>query len=151
MFAFDQFGERSVFIDGIVEDHGLHRKRERVLQFARGLRHDDLQLFLRLFFSLGRDNETHAAARHAAQHPESPEVLTKRLRGFLNELFRVEVCCPGNDCLNRAAKVSSGHFAQRLDVAFSECRQNIFQNPECLLAATPLAGGSQQVFFSHHF
>ena len=65
----------SALVDGEVVDHGLHGEGHGVLQPPLGVAHDGGHALLRFRLAPGREQEPHAAAGHAAQHPEAPEIL----------------------------------------------------------------------------
>ena len=69
-------------VDAEVVDDRLHRKRESVVERRLGVLHDRGDLFLKLVVAVRGDEKSHAAPRHAAEHQEPPEVLTKGLRAL---------------------------------------------------------------------
>ena len=98
-----------------------------------------------------REDETHAAAGHAAEHPEAPEVAAELGLAFGDELFGEVVRGPRNDRLERLAEVARGRRAERLDVAALQRRDHFVEHAEGILAAEPFGVGTEQVFLRHHF
>ena len=147
----EQIGEGTVFVDGKIINHRLHREGQRVLQLALRSRHDFLQALLCGGLLFRRENESHAAARHAAEHPEAPEVFPEPGGHTLDERLGVIAGGPGNNGLNRPAKIARGGRADGADIAFLQCGKNFVEYAEGLLAAAPLGFGAEQVFLGDHF
>ena len=70
-------GVGSPLVDGEIVDHRVHGERHGVFQLAFGLAHDDLEAFLGERLAARIEQESHPASRHAAEHPESPEILAE--------------------------------------------------------------------------
>ena len=109
--AIEQGGEGAVRIDGEIIDHRLHREGQRVAEHGFRFRHDGEHARLRFGLARWIENESHAAARHPAEHPEAPEILAELLLRAGDEGFRVEVRGPGDDGLQRAAEIFRGELS----------------------------------------
>ena len=75
--AFEKIGKRAAFVDGKVVNDRFHREGQGMLQFLLGGGHDFLEALLGEALFLRSEDEAHAAAGHAAQHPEAPESLAE--------------------------------------------------------------------------
>ena len=118
--AIEKGGEGAVGIDGEIIDHRLHREGQRVAEQGFRFRHDREHACLRLGLAGGIEDETHATARHAAEHPEAPEIIAELLLRAGDEGFRVEVRGPGDDRLQRTSEIFRGEFSERPDVRGTE-------------------------------
>ena len=141
---------RAAFIDGEVVDHRLHGEGDAVFHGAFGFAHDDLHAALRFGFAFGTEDESHAAAGHAAEHPEAPEVLAEFGARPADQRLGVEVAGPGNDGLDRAVEILLRACTDRADVAAFQVAQDFIQYADGLPAALPLGFRPQQVFLGHH-
>ena len=149
--AGEQSSDRAVFVDGKIVDHRVHGKRQRVLQLAFGGEHDLLQFFLTFAFSLRRKNKTHAAAGHAAEHPEAPEVIAKGGSCARDQLFGIKTRDPRDDRLQRAEKVIRQRGAERADVSGGKQTKNMIQRGDSLAPRLPFSFAPQQIFLRDHF
>ena len=122
--SLEQLGDGAMLVDRKVVHHRIHRERQRRLEFALGGEHDFQQSSLRFGPALRRKDEAHAAARHAAEHPEAPEIISKRGLGSRDDLFGVAVAHPRNDGLQRAKKVFGESCAQAANVAGGQSGEN---------------------------
>ena len=111
-----QVGPGAFFVDGKVIDHRLHRERQGIFKLALGLRHKLLQPRLARGFLRGVKDESHAAARHAAQHPEPEKILPELRLHPVDDGFREQIRGPGNDGLDGAEEISRRRRAQGCDV-----------------------------------
>ena len=148
--AAQQVRPRAALVDGKIINHRFHREGQGVFQLVLGLRHDRLQSLLRLGLALRIKNKTHAAAGHAAEHPETPEVRAEfRLHGR-DERFGERIAGPRNDGLERLAKIARGQSAHTSHLPGFERRHDFVQQTDGLLAAGPFGAGTEQIFFRHH-
>ena len=148
--AIDQIRERAVLVDRKVVNHRLHRERQRVLQLAFRRGHDLLQPPLRFRLPLRREDESHAAARHAAEHPEAPKAGAELRANLFDQGLRVVRARPRNDRLDRTLEILRRHRAHRPDVASAERAENLVENAERLAATFPLGFRAQQILLRHH-
>ncbi len=81
LVAAAQFGPGAALVDGKVVDDRIHRKGHGAFQLALGRAHHRHQPILRLDLAPRVEDKAHAAARHAAQHPEAPEISAKLSAG----------------------------------------------------------------------
>src|ERR1039457_1607644 len=148
--AAPQLAARAGVIDGKAIDDGIHRKGQARLQAplltAHRLEHHGLGFELHL----GIKDEPHAATRHAAQHPETPETLAKHSLGPLDESIGVVVRHPGNDALERTAEVPRCQSAELPQIAFVKNLEDVAEDLQELLARLPLTGGAKQKLLGHH-
>ena len=98
----------------------------------------------------GREDEAHAAAGHAAEHPEAPEVVAEFGARPRDQRLGVEVAGPGDDGLERPVEVALRARADRADVAALQVAEHFVEDAERLLPAVPLGFGAQQVFLGDH-
>ena len=105
---------------------------------------------LRLGFARGREDETHAAAGHAAEHPEAPEIRAELRAHLLDEPLGVVGGGPRDDRLDRALEIARRHRADRGDVAVAQGVEDLREDAERFLPAGPFGGGAQQIFLRHH-
>ena len=96
------------------------------------------------------EEEAHAAAGHAAEHPEAPEILAEFGARAANQRLGVEVAGPRNDGLDRAVEIPLRARADGADVAVLQVAHHFVENADGLLAALPLGLGAQQIFLGHH-
>jgi len=73
--AGQDLGPGAPLVDGKIVDHRLHGEGQRMLEFALGGGHDGLQTVLCSTVVGGGEEEAHAAAGHAPQHPEAQKSL----------------------------------------------------------------------------
>lgn len=148
--SFEEVGVGAVGVDLEIVDDGVHGEGEGVLQFALGGDHDFLETDEGFFFALGVDDESHAAAGHAAEHPEAPEVVAEFGLGACDEGFGEVVGGPGDDGLEGAAEVVGGEFSELFDVSGFEGFEDLVEESEGFFAALPFGGGAEEVFFGDH-
>ena len=99
----------------------------------------------------GVKDEAHPAARHAAQHPETEEMLSKLRLHALDQSFGKQIRRPGNNRLNRTGEISCGRTAQSGDVLASQGRQNLIEDGKRAQPCPPLGFSPQQIFLGDHF
>ena len=104
-----------------------------------------------LCLGMRSEDESHAAARHSAEHPEAPEVVAHFRAHAANQRVGVEISRPGNDGLNGAVKIPLGGGAQAANVSALQAGDEVVEDAAGFLAPAPLAFRTQQVFFRHHF
>ena len=139
-----------MLVDAEVVDHGLHGERHGPLHLPLGVAHDGLQALLGPGLAIRVEEEAHAAARHAAEHPEAPEGVSHFGAHLLDEGTGVQVPGPGNDGLDGAVEVALGRGADAVDVALLQLSQDFIQNADGFAPALPLRLGAQQVLLGHH-
>ena len=108
-------GHGARVVDREVVDDRLHRERQGRLQLAFGRLHDRGDRLLRLALAVRGEDEPHAAARHAAEHQEAPEIVGEVGTRLFDQGLGVVVARPGDDRLDRPAEVGQrvgGHAAQ---------------------------------------
>ncbi len=140
----------AAFVDGEVVDYRLHGEGHGALQAALGLAHDGFQAILGTRLHGGVEDETHAAAGHAAEHPEAPETRAHLLARAANQRLGVEVGSPGNDGLDGAFEVALSGCADGGHVAGPQVSQNLVERADGLLAALPFGFRAQQVLLGDH-
>src|SRR5579872_3157409 len=145
-----QRGERAALVDGKVVDHRVHREWQRVLQPPPRGRHDLLQPLLRLRLARRIEDEAHPTARHAAKHPEAPEVGAEGGPDLIDQRFGVEIAGPGDDRLDRPEEVAGRRRADSGDVALLQVRENVREHLLRLVARRPLRLRAQQVLLRDH-
>ena len=101
-----KFSECSIIVDRKIVDDRIHRKRHGCFHTAFDRHHHALEPVLSFFAHRRIEDKTHAAAGHAAQHPESLELIAVLRPTFLNQAFRVRIAAPGNNGLQRLVKVA---------------------------------------------
>ena len=146
-----QRGLRSLLIDRKIVDHGLHGKRYAVLHAPLGFAHDGLHTLLGLLLFLRAEQEPHAAAAHATQHPEAPEISAELLARAFDQCVGIKICGPRNNALQGAFKILLQRTAQRAHVAPLEMPGDLFENSDSLPPAHPLGFAAQQVLLGDHF
>ena len=99
-------------VDREVVDDRLHREGQRVLAACawRALI-SSWSCACASALRAGANRKRHPAARHAAEHPEAPEVIAKRGAGLLDQRLGVEIAGPGDDRLERPEEVARGRRA----------------------------------------
>ena len=142
---------RAVLVDGEVVDHRLHGEGNAALELSLGLAHDERDAILRRGFDGGVEEEAHAAAGHAAEHPESPEAVAELGAHLLDEALGVGVGRPGNDGLNGVVEVVLCEAADAADVARSQTLDDVVKQGDGLLPRAPFGCAAQQVFLGDHF
>ncbi len=110
-------GPSAALVDGKIINHRFHRERECVAEGLLGFRHNDLQSLLRAGLVGRIKNETHAAARHAAEHPEAPEIRAKLFAHATDQGLGEIIAGPGNDGLDRFVEILRRQSANPLHVA----------------------------------
>src|SRR5688572_33426107 len=121
MLGFQRVSPGAALVDREIVNDWLHGKWQGGLQLAFGTGHDFLQRILCPGLRIGCEDKTHAPAGHAAQHPETPEVLAELLRGPRNEGLRVKIGGPGNDCLDWTLKISGRGRANDANITSAQC------------------------------
>ena len=149
--AREQVGDRAVLIDGIVEHDRIHRERQGVLQLALRPQHDLLHPLLRLELALRCEDEAHATARHAAQHPESPKVIAEGLGSAGDQLLREMGGSPRDDRLDRPAEVAGRRCSQTPDVALAKRVDHLIEQPERILSPGPFRRQTEEILLRDHF
>ena len=145
-----EIAEGAVRVDPEIIDDGVHGEGKGVLKFAFGLEHDFVNHAEGFLLAGGVDNEAHAAAGHAAEHPKSPEVVAEFLRDAGDEGFGEMVGGPGDDGLKGAAEVLGGEATEGANVALAEGLDDLIEQLERFLAALPFGLGAEKVFFGDH-
>lgn len=146
----EEFRAGAAFIDGVVEDEGVHGEREGMAQFAFEIGHDLLDTGLGGWFAVGGEHEAHAAAAHAAEHPEAPEGGAELGAGAGDEGFGEGVGGPGDDGLEGAEEVAGGGGAEGADIALAEGGFDLAEEVEGGEAGGPFGGGAEEVFLGDH-
>ncbi len=141
---------RAALVDGEVIDDRLHRERQRVLQLALGRRHDFAERFLGGGLDARIKDESHAAAAHAAEHPESEKLLAEPFTDPVDHGLSVQVRRPRNDGLDRAEKVARCRRADGRNISGTQRLDDFIQNFHRFLAGLPLGLGAEEVFLRHH-
>jgi hypothetical protein len=148
--ALQQAALGAAFVDGEVVDHRLHGEGHGVFQAALGFAHDALHGALRFGLAARMEQESHAAAGHAAQHPEAPEILAKRGPRAFDQAVGVKVAGPRNDGLDGPVEIPPGPLADPADVALPQAVHHFVQDADGLAARLPLALAAQQVALGDH-
>ena len=125
-------------------------KGTALFQAALGFAHDGLHALLRFGLAARGEDEAHAAAGHAAEHPEAPEIVAEFGAGALDQGVGVEVAGPGNDGLDGAVEVALGARADGADVAAFEVAEHFVEDADGLLAALPFGFRAEQVLLGDH-
>src|SRR4029079_18212282 len=133
----EQFGESAVFVDGEVVNDWLHGERYPTGKALTDFAHERAEGVLSFRFTGWIEDETHAAAGHAAEHPESPEGVAERGTDFVDEFFGVEIAGPWNDALKWAVEVALRSAADGRDVAGTEVCDDFVEKLTGLLACDP--------------
>ena len=149
--ACEKLGSGSCLVNLEVVHHGLNGERDTAGETAFGVAHQDAETLLRLQFMRGIEDESHAAAGHAAEHPEAPECWAKGLADFVNQSLGVEIVCPGNDGLDGTIKVALRGVADCADLPGAQVCNDFIEDCAGLQTASPLSLRPQQVALSHHF
>ena len=144
-------GVGAPLVDGEIVDHRLHGERHGVFQFALGLAHDDLEAFLGVRLAARVEQESHAAARHAAEHPEAPEIRAEFRTRAADQRLGIEVAGPRDDGLHGTVEIALGAGADGPDVAALQMAHDLVEDAHGLAAPLPLRFGAQQVLLRHHF
>ena len=145
-----QLRECSALIDREIVDHRLHRKRHAACESSAHFAHQIAEALLRLGFPLGIEDESHPSARHAAQHPESPERLAKLRAHLADQSLGIQIARPRNDGLDRPVEVPLRRAANRAHVALAQIRDDLVQNLARRLPRGPLRVRAQQVSLRYH-
>ena len=88
-----------------------------------GALHDRGDPVLELVVALGGHEEGHAAAGHAAEHQEAPEVVAQGRAGLADDRLGELVGHPGDDPLERTVPVAGRPPAQAPDVRLARRRR----------------------------
>ena len=110
-------GVGSPLVDGEVVDHRVHGEGHRVFQFAFGLAHDDLETFLGERLAPRIEQESHPASRHAAEHPEPPEIRAEFGTCAADQRLGIEIPGPRDDGLHGTFEIALGAGSDGPDVA----------------------------------
>src|ERR1022692_2200364 len=121
-----------------------------MLHGALGFAHDGLHALLRFPLAPRAEEESHAAARHAAQHPESPEILAEFGARAADQGVGIEVAGPRNDGLYGPVEILLGTRPDGADITRLQVAHYLIQYGDRLLAAEPFRFRAQQVFLGHH-
>ncbi len=127
----------AALVDGEIVDHRLHGERHAMLHDALGLAHDGLHALLRLGLALRAEEESHAAAGHAAEHPEAPEMLAEFGARAPDQGVGIEVAGPGNDGLYGPVEILLRAGPDGSDLAPLQVAHHFIENADGLLAALP--------------
>jgi len=92
----------------------------------------------------------HAAARHASQHEEAPEVIAKALPGARDEGLGEGIRDPRDDGLQRTRPVAGRVACQLPHVARLQRRHDAVEDASHLLTGFPLGPAPQQVLLGDH-
>ena len=122
-----------------------------MLEFLLGTGHDLLEALLSSRFFLRRKDETHAAAGHAAEHPESPEGAAELRGDALNNCFREKIGRPGNNRLDWLAEVACGGSADCGNIPVFERLKDFIEDAQHALPSFPFSLGAEKVFLGDHF
>src|SRR6516225_1421993 len=96
---------------------------------------------LRFGFALWSEYKTHAAAGHAPEHPESPEITGKMPADSIDQGLGVQIAGPGDDRLNRLLEIVRCRGANSPNIIRAQGGDNFIQDRECLLPALPFCFG----------
>ena len=119
-------------------------------QLPLGLFHGLLEEVLGFAFSVGGKDKAHPAAGHAAEHPETPEIIGKTGFDALDESFSVKIARPGDDRLERLEEIAGGGGANGADILVFQSAQHFIEHADGLFAGGPLGLAAQEVFFGDH-
>ena len=108
------------------------------------------EILLRVGAPRGLEDEAHAPARHAAEHPEAPERLAEMPADAPDQGLGVVVGRPRNDRLDRAEEVPGRHLADAPDVAGLQRGKDVVENPHRLAPAGPLRLRAKEVLLRDH-
>ena len=142
---------RAMFVDGEVIDDWLDGKRHGVFQAPLEVAHHRLQAFLRFRFSLRVENKAHAAAGHAADHPEAVKIVVEFRFDLRNQRFGKQITRPGDNRLNRAVEIALRDAADGRDIPLTQMFENLIEKGDRLQTPLPFGVGAEQIFFRHHF
>ena len=145
-----QVGARAVVIDGEIIDDRFHGEGERVLEIAFGGRHDLLELFAGLGGSVGGNDEPHASAGHAPEHPEAPEILAEPGTRAIDERLGVKIRGPGDDGLDGTMEIPGGGGADGGDVRRAQGAEDFVEHTEGFLSRLPFVGRAEEILFGDH-
>ena len=95
-------------------------------------------------------NEAHAAAGHAAEHPEAPEIFAEGFAGAGDELLGVAVAHPRDHRLERAEEVFGEGAAEAADVARGKERENVVEGGDGAAAGGELRFAAEEIFLGGH-
>ena len=146
----EQFGGGAVRIDGEIVHDRVHGERQGVPEFMAKPGHGALQELLGVGLAVRRDDEAHAAAGHAAEHPKAPEIIAEVGAGLLDQRLGEGVGGRRDDRLDRAGEVPRRLDRQAANVPGGQRRDDAVEDLQRLLPGLPLGGVAQQVLFGHH-
>ena len=115
----------AVVVNREIVDHGFHRKRDGMLQLPFRFVHDGRDPFLRGGLAVRVEEETHASASHAAEHPEAPEIGAEVFTRSIDQCLRVEIAGPGDDVLNGAVEIALRAIADGCDTAGAQMPEHL--------------------------
>ena len=148
--AGEQRRDGAVFVDGEIVDDGIHRERERGLELVFRGEHDCEQAGLGLDAPMRRENKTHAAAGHAAEHPETPEILAERLAGAGDKLLGVVVAHPRNHRLEGPEEIFGERAPEAADVARGQEGEDLVKRGDGAAARGEFGCAAEEVFLGGH-
>ena len=146
----EQRGDGTVFVDREIVHDRIHREGERGLEFAFRGQHNLREPGLGFGATVRGKNKTHAAAGHAAEHPESPEIVTEGGAGALDELLGVAIAHPRNHRLQRAKEIFGERTAEAANVAGGEQREDVVERGDGSASGTELGLAAEEIFFRGH-
>ncbi len=140
----------AALVDGEIVDHGLHGEGRGTLEAFLGGAHDVLEAVLRPRLALRIEDETHATAGGAAEHPESLEICAEFGTRAIDERFGVVVGGAGDDGLDRSQEIALGGVADAFDAARFEESDDLVEDSHRFEACLPLHLGAQQILLGDH-
>ena len=135
--ALEQLGDGPVGVDREVVDDRLHRERQGVVELGLDPSHDLQRLGPEGVAAIRGDEEGHAAAGHAAEHQEAPEVVAEVGLRLGDDRLGEAVGDPGDDPLERPVPVLRRQAAERPDVGRADGLDDLIEDAEGLLAGLP--------------
>jgi len=150
LIARQQFGVSAPLVDGEVIDHRLHGEGDGRFQPSLRRGHNLLQAHLGPRFHGRIKHKAHAAARHAAHHPEAPKLGLEFLVHLANQRFGIQRSCPGDDGLDWPKEVALRRRANGAHVLTLQQIEDLVDNADRLLPALPFGLRAQQVLLRHH-
>ena len=148
--AGQQRGGRAHGIDAEVIDDRAHGEGQRVVERGLGLGHDVGDRRDEFGATVGRDEESHPAARHSAEHQEPPVVVAEPRFRPRDDRFGELVADPGDDLLERPFPILGREPADASHVVAAHRRDDVFEDVESMAARPPFAVAAQQVLGRHH-
>src|SRR5690606_32455886 len=113
-------------------------ERQRRLKLPLAAQHVLREKVLAVGLALRREDEAHAAAGHASEHPEAPEVLAELRADVRDQRLRVDVADPRDDVVERAEEVLRERAAEPANVALLELLDDPVDRIQSLLTRLPL-------------